>query len=767
MSVVWVFPGQGSQRKGMGAGVLERYPDLCARADEILGYSVAELCDDPKRLRETRYVQPALFTVNALSFLARQEEGGRPDYLAGHSLGEYAALFAAGCFDFETALGLVKRRGELMSAAGGGAMAAVLGADRERLEELVAGTGVDIANYNSPEQVVLAGPKDELDALSRGGPGKWVPLSVSVPSHSRYMEPAADAFAEALEGVRIEEPRVPVVSNVTGRPYRAGEAAELLRRQICNPVRWVDGLRYLMDQGVSELEELGPGDVLTKLWTVTRRHPPEPSAEQEPVEKPAIREPVEKPAIREPVEKPAAREPVEAPAVREAGIVLGSAEFRADYRVRHAYLAGSMFKGIASAELVIRMGRAGLMGFLGAGGLTLDQISDALDTVQSALGPDGAYGVNLLYGFDEEGLERETVDLLLRRDVRYVEAAAYPHITAPLVRYRCSGAHRDPAGRPVAVRHVVAKVSRPEVAAAFMRPAPQAVLDRLVREGALSAAEAEVAAELPVSADVCVEADSAGHTDGRSPYALMPAILRLRDEEMAAHGYARRIRVGASGGIGAPEAAAAAFVLGADFIVTGSVNQCTPQAGTSDAVKDLLAGLDVQDTAYAPAGDMFEMGAQVQVARKGTLFPARANKLYQLYRQYGSLEEIDERTRRTIQDKFFRRSFEEVWEETRAFLAARRPAELARAERDPKHRMALVFRWYFVHTIRLALRGEAGRQVDYQVHCGPAMGAFNRWVAGTELADWRARHVDVIADRLMEAAAGLLEARLRDLSKDG
>jgi trans-AT polyketide synthase/acyltransferase/oxidoreductase domain-containing protein len=731
MSVVWVFPGQGSQRKGMGTGVLERYPDLCARADEILGYSVAELCDDPVRLRETRYVQPALFTVNALSFLARKDAGGRPDYLAGHSLGEYAALFAAGCFDFETGLGLVKRRGELMSAAPGGTMAAVLGAEPERLEELLEGTGVDIANYNSPEQVVLAGPKEELDSLSRGAPGKWVPLSVSVPSHSRYMEPAAAAFAEALDGVRIAEPQVPVISNVTGRPYEAGEAAELLRRQICNPVRWVDGLCYLMSQGVRDLEEIGPGDVLTKLWAVTKRHP------------------------------------VETPAAQDSGIALGSAEFRADYRVRHAYLAGSMFKGIASADLVIRMGRAGLMGFFGAGGLTLDEIDKALDKIESALGTDGAYGVNLLYGFDEEGLERETVDLLLRRDVRHVEAAAYARITAPLVRYRYSGAHRDASGRPIAVRHVLAKVSRPEVASAFMRPPPQALLDRLVREGALSTAEAEVAAELPVSADVCVEADSAGHTDGRSPYALMPAILRLRDEEMAAHGYAKRIRVGASGGIGAPEAAASAFVLGADFIVTGSINQCTPEAGASDAVKDLLAGLDVQDTAYAPAGDMFEMGAQVQVVRKGTLFPARANKLYQLYRQYGSLEEIDEKTRRTIQDKFFRRSFDEVWEETRAFLAAHRPGELSRAERDPKHRMALVFRWYFVHTIRLALRGEAGRQVDYQVHCGPAMGAFNRWVAGTELADWRARHVDVIADQLMEAAAGLLEARLRDLTKNG
>ncbi|NUT38915.1 MAG: ACP S-malonyltransferase [Thermoactinospora sp.] len=720
MAVVWVFPGQGSQRRGMGEGVLERHPDLCAKADEILGYSIAELCQDPVRLRDTRFSQPALYTVNALSYLSQD---GEPDYLAGHSLGEYTALFAAGCFDFETGLRLVARRGELMSQAKGGTMTAVLGVPVERLEALVHGTDVEIANYNSPQQVVLAGLQDDLAAVTgaiEADGGKCVPLAVSVAAHSRHMREAADAFAQELKAVDLAEPRVPVLSNVTGRPHTAGDMAELLRKQIHSPVRWLDGMRYLMGQGVDELVELGPGTVLSKLWDVTRQ---------------------------------------ETPSVPDSS--LGSRTFREDYGVRHAYLAGSMFKGIASADLVIRMGKAGLMGFFGAGGLTLDEIEAAIRTIKQEVGT--RFGMNLLYGFDEDGLERDTVELYLRHDVRYVEAAAYPHITAPLVRYRFAGAHRDESGRPVAVRRVLAKVSRPEVAGAFMRPAPEAILRRLTEQGALSPAEAEVAAELPISEDICVEADSAGHTDARSPYALVPAMVKLRDEEMARHRYARPVRVGASGGLGSPEAVAAAFVLGAEFVVTGSVNQCSPEAGTSPEVKRMLADLDVQDTAYAPAGDMFEMGARVQVARKGTLFPARANKLYELYRRHGSLEEIDDRTRRTIQDKYFRRSFEEVWAETEAYLAERKPDELARAERDPKHRMALIFRWYFVHSIRLALEGAEDQRVDYQVHCGPAMGSFNRFVAGTELADWRNRHVDLIAERLMDGAAELLEARLREL----
>jgi trans-AT polyketide synthase/acyltransferase/oxidoreductase domain-containing protein len=261
-----------------------------------------------------------------------------------------------------------------------------------------------------------------------------------------------------------------------------------------------------------------------------------------------------------------------------------------------------------------------------------------------------------------------------------------------------------------------------------------------------------------------VEADSGGHTDGGRAYTLMPAMLDLRDRMMSRHAFPNRIRIGAAGGIGSPEAAAAALVLGADFLVTGSINQCTPEAGTSDTVKDLLAGLDVQDTAYAPAGDLFEMGARVQVVRKGTLFAARANKLQELYRRHSSLEDLDGKTRRTLEEKYFHRSLEEVWQETRAYLERHKPTELARAERNPKVKMARLFQWYFAHTTRAAREGVPQAAANYQVHCGPAMGAFNRFVAGSDLEPWRSRHVDVIAERLMEATARLLERRLRRIA---
>jgi trans-AT polyketide synthase, acyltransferase and oxidoreductase domains len=333
-----------------------------------------------------------------------------------------------------------------------------------------------------------------------------------------------------------------------------------------------------------------------------------------------------------------------------------------------------------------------------------------------------------------------------------------------VVRYRSKGLKRRPDGGIEVPNHVLAKVSRPEVAAAFMQPAPEAIVRQLVQAGHLNAEEAELSRLVPIASDICVEADSGGHTDRGVAYALMPVMLSLRDEMIAQHGYQERIHVGAAGGIGTPEAAAAAFVMGADFILTGSINQCTVEAGTSVAVKDMLQTANAQDTAYAPAGDLFELGAKVQVFKKGVFFPARANKLYELYSHYNSIEEIDEKTRNQIQEKYFRRSFDDVWKETKAhhLNTGRKKAE--ELERSPKQKMALIFRWYFVHTNRLALDGNEEQKLDYQIHCGPALGAFNRWVQGTELESWRNRHVAEIAERLLGATAELLNERFAQLT---
>jgi len=445
---------------------------------------------------------------------------------------------------------------------------------------------------------------------------------------------------------------------------------------------------------------------------------------------------------------------------------LGNLEFKKDYGLRYAYLAGAMYKGIASKELVVAMGKAGMMGYLGTGGMDFAQIDAAIRVIQAELSSGQPYGMNLLCNLDRPELEEQLVELFLTLGVRCIEAAAFMRMTPSLVRWRLTGLRRNSAGVIERPRRTLAKISRPEVAAAFMQPAPEPIVKALLADGKITPMEAELSQSIPMADEICVEADSGGHTDQGVAYALMPAMFVLRDESMAKFRYDIPIRVGAAGGIGTPHAAAAAFIMGADFILTGSINQCTVEAGTSDVVKDLLQELNVQDTDYAPAGDMFEIGARVQVAKRGLFFAARANKLYELYQRHNSIDEIDVKTRQQIQERYFKRSFDDVWNETRAYYARAHPSKLTEIENNPKQKMALIFRWYLVHTTRLAMRGSEDQKVDYQVHCGPAMGAFNQWVRGTDLQSWRNRHVADIGTKIMVSTADMLNERLGSMRSD-
>jgi len=263
---IYGFPGQGSQVRGMQGDLFRRFPDHVARADAVLGYSTADLCaDDPDgRLRETRFTQPALYVVECLSYLARREDGGpEPAFVAGHSIGEYAALFAAEALDFETGLALVRRRGELMGAEAGGGMAAAIGAERETIRAVLESAGLDdldIAAHNNATQVVLAGA---LSALERARPVfeargvTFVPLNVSAAFHSRHMRRASEAFRSDLEATAFREPRFPVIANTTARPHARESIAASLAEQIVATVEWVDTVRWIMAQGPFTFEELG------------------------------------------------------------------------------------------------------------------------------------------------------------------------------------------------------------------------------------------------------------------------------------------------------------------------------------------------------------------------------------------------------------------------------------------------------------------------------------------------------------------------------
>ena len=267
-----LFPGQGSQHTGMGAELFPLYPAYVMQANAILGYDLVELClNNPEnRLQQTNFTQPALYVVNALSYLKHQSEQGTPDWVMGHSLGEFNALFAAGVFDFETGLRLVQKRGELMANCEKGGMAAVIGLDRAEIEVIVQDhlPDLDIANVNSARQIVVSGPVETIaqaGALFEAEFATYIPLKVGGAFHSRYMLPAQKTYERFLKGFQFKDASIPVMSNVLARPYGKGQTVELLTRQMTSPVKWYESIKYLLEQGDGAFFEIGPGAVLQNL----------------------------------------------------------------------------------------------------------------------------------------------------------------------------------------------------------------------------------------------------------------------------------------------------------------------------------------------------------------------------------------------------------------------------------------------------------------------------------------------------------------------
>ncbi|MDR3632680.1 MAG: PfaD family polyunsaturated fatty acid/polyketide biosynthesis protein [Isosphaeraceae bacterium] len=438
---------------------------------------------------------------------------------------------------------------------------------------------------------------------------------------------------------------------------------------------------------------------------------------------------------------------------------LGDETFCADHGLRYPCYAGAMANGIGSVEIVEAMARAGMLGIFGAAGLPPAAVESAIDRLERSLGRSLPYGFNLIHSPAEPALESAVVDLYLRREVDLVEASAYLELTLPLVRYRVSDIHRDRDGEVVAPNRVIAKVSRVEVASKFLAPPPARFLRELVATGAITEEQAELATQVPMAEDVTAEADSGGHTDNQPAIVLLPTMIALRDRLHGQHGYRRPPRIGAAGGISTPWSAAAALAMGAAYVVTGSVNQSCVESGTSDAVRRMLAQAQQADIAMAPAADMFEMGVKVQVLKRGTMFAMRAAKLFELYRAYESLTQLPAPERAQVEKNLFRAPLEEIWQQTRAFFRERDPSQIERAERDPKHQLALVFRWYLGQSSHWANSGEPSRTVDYQIWCGPAMAAFNDWVRGSFLERPENRRVATVALNILYGAAVLLRSR--------
>ncbi len=431
---------------------------------------------------------------------------------------------------------------------------------------------------------------------------------------------------------------------------------------------------------------------------------------------------------------------------------LGNPLFCREMGIRFPYIGGSMAKGISSVLMAEELGRAGMLGFFGAAGLNFAEVEAAADRLASSL-KDTPYGFNLIHSPQEPELEDALARLYIKKGVRLIEASAFLALSLPLVRFRVHGICRLPDGRIMTPNRIIAKVSREELAARFFSPPPERFLSELVSCGEISREQAALAEKIPMAQYVTAEADSGGHTDNRPALALFPTIQGVATRMEKEYGYDCHLMVGLGGGISTPASAAAAFSMGAAYIMTGSVNQACVESDTSTTVKEMLAETRQADVTMAPAADMFEMGVSVQVLKRGTMFPMRAARLYELYKSFASLEELPVAEREKLEKTLFMAPLETIWRDTRAYFQQRDPKQVERAERDPRHKMALVFRWYLGQAAHWAKNGEQTRKMDYQIWTGPAMGAFNEWVAGSFLATAANRKVVNVARNILYGAA--------------
>ncbi|MEO0585471.1 MAG: PfaD family polyunsaturated fatty acid/polyketide biosynthesis protein [Bacteroidota bacterium] len=443
---------------------------------------------------------------------------------------------------------------------------------------------------------------------------------------------------------------------------------------------------------------------------------------------------------------------------------LGDPTFCADYQLKYAYKTGAMANGIASAELVVAIGKAHLLGSFGAAGLVPERIEKEINTIQSQL-PTQTFAVNLIHSPVEAALESGAVKLLLEKGIKVVEASAFLALTEHIVHYRVAGLSQDAEGNVQIGNKVIAKISRKEVAAHFMQAAPDSMLESLLAQGKITPLQAQLAKQVPMCDDITVEADSGGHTDNRPLVALLPIIIQLRDEMQQKHQFAQKIRVGAAGGISTPASALAAFMMGAAYVVTGSVNQACVEAGTSEHVRKLLQTVASTDVMGAPASDMFEMGVELQVLKRGSMFGPRAKKLYEYYVRYNSIDEIPAEERTKLEKQVFRKPLEEIWQGCIEFFEKRDPSQIERAKGNPKRKMALIFRWYLGLSSNWANAGTPERTLDYQIWCGPSMGAFNDWVKGTYMESYQNREAADVAEQIMQGAAYLF--RIQTLRTQG
>ncbi|WP_340201865.1 ACP S-malonyltransferase [Ascidiimonas sp. W6] len=772
----YLFPGQGSQRVGMGEELFDKFQEEVALTDSILGYSIKQLCleSDFRKLGQTQFTQPALYLVNSLHYLnSIQNKGSKPDFVAGHSLGEYTALFAAGVFDFETGLRLVKKRGELMAKIDNGAMAAIVGTPITEVNEFLKNNDledIDIANINSLTQIVISGLKDRLALANEiflktfNDPKKsFIPLNTSGAFHSRYMQEVQEEFIEYVGQFTFNEPTIPILCNAEASFFQKNEVANLLAKQLVQSVKWVEIIQLFKAMGVEEFEEKGPGDTLTKLTASILKHPiPEKIKDK------AISLLTPKGFVGNItshlnevlIEKSPKNQ--ENFGAKSRAMSLGNSDFRKKYHLRYAYLVSGLQGGIVSPQMLKELRSNNILCFIGTSFISIGEIENIIKTSKENKFST-PYGLTIMFDQLINFKEREILKLATEYHIHHIEAIGYLQPSIDLVRYKLSQISETDEGLIVSKNKIFARVSRPEIAKLYLAPPSSEIIDQLLEEGSITQKQANQASRIAIADELIIENNSGWNYIEYSTEVLLPLITQLRDELYQKHRFGYKAGIGVAGDIGTSYSASTAFLLGADFIVTDTINFCSKESNLSPNAKQLLQEVSIQDIEFAPSFNQFEIGGKIKTLRKGVFFPARANILYDLYKNNQSILDIDEKTKEKLENRYFGKSLDEVWHEAQSCICFNNTSLIKKAENNPKYKMALIFRWYSWKGWTSAINGDHAHKVNYQIFCSPALGAFNQWVSNTEMEKWDERSSSSIAEKIMIEATVLIDQRLQEL----
>jgi len=437
---------------------------------------------------------------------------------------------------------------------------------------------------------------------------------------------------------------------------------------------------------------------------------------------------------------------------------LGHPEFKNRYKIKYPYIAGAMAHGISSVELVKSAGKSGMIGFFGSAGLSIPDLEEAIKCLKSESG-NFPFGFNLVFtGTPEQ--EMAIVKLYIKHDIQVISAAGYLRLTLPLLYYRIKGIYQKSDGTIICPNKIIANTSRLEIAKQFLSPPAEKMLKQLIDKNLISKQEAKLAKNIPIAADLAAEADSVGHTDNRAAISLLPSMIDLRDDLFKTFKYYSMPCIGLGGGISTPRAVAAAFTMGADYVLSGSINQSCTESGTSDTVKQMLAKALQTDVIMAPSANMFERGIKVQVLKRGSMFAQRSSKLYEIYTRFDSIDQIPDSIKNEIENKIFQNSIESEWRMTQDFFATYDPAQLETAENNPKRKMLLLFRSYLGKSSKWAINDDTARVKDFQIWCGPSMGAFNEWTKGSFLENPENRQFATVAMNLLFGACIVMRRQM-------